>query len=50
MAAQYGRGEPVARGGATAPIAPARRIGFLAASSRHRLGDGVGRVGDHNRQ
>ena len=33
MAAQYGRGEPVARCGATAPIAPARRIGFLAASA-----------------
>ena len=33
MATQYGRGEPVARGGATAPIAPARRMGFLAASA-----------------
>ena len=33
MTSQYGRGEPVARGGATAPIAPARRIGFLAASA-----------------
>ena len=33
MTPQYGRGEPVARGGATAPIAPARRIGFLAASA-----------------
>ncbi len=33
MAAQYGRGEPVARGGATAPSVPSRRIGFLAASA-----------------
>ena len=33
MAAQYGRGEPISRGGATAPSAPARRMGFLAASA-----------------
>ena len=33
MAQQYSRGEPVARGGAIAPIAPARRIGFLAVSA-----------------
>lgn len=33
MATQYGRGEPIARGGATAPSVPARRIGFLAASA-----------------
>ena len=33
MATRYSRGEPVARGGATAPSAPARRVGFLAASA-----------------
>lgn len=33
MAAQYGRGEPISRGGATAPSVPARRVGFLAASA-----------------
>lgn len=33
MALGYGRGEPVAQGGATAPSDPRRRVGFLAGSA-----------------